>query len=642
MSARPTVPRTASADSGLSRVPYLPGLDGLRAIAVIGVMIYHAHHDWMPGGFLGVEVFFVISGYLITLLLMGERERNGHVDLRQFWARRFRRLLPALYVMMALVAVYIAAFYPVAREQTRGDFMAGIFYVSNWYEIFVGQGYGASEAFVPLRHLWSLAVEEQFYLVWPLVMVVILRRSRSRLPAVGLKLIGVSVFIAILVAWFYVPGVVATSCGSEFTRGTWTVFGRCIAVNDMLYLGSFSRAGGLMLGAGFAMLWRPVAIMRGPLRDRGRRLDVLAALGMAVLVYFMLTMYLQERGVYNPWLYRGGFFLTGVATLLLIAAATHQGAAAGKLLGHKALVWVGTRSYGLYLYHWPVFQMIRKQANIQLSIPQMILGMVITVPITEASYRFIETPIRKNGLRVTMAKLRGEARHVLAGVAVALLVGLAAFSLLSADPHCVGEVNCSLEAAAQGADTTPPTETAVTNPTTSLPGETAVTTTTVAKVPQKYVAIGESVMAGASSQLQAAGVLVQVKEGRGPEGVKNAVILLRDGGDIGAGTTIVIQVGTNAPLNQTELDAIMTDVPTDVAGVVFMTIHAAIDYVPANNELIRAMPSKYPNVSVIDWDAKSAEVQLCADGIHISCNGSAPAIFYTNLILEAFGLPLIA
>ncbi len=641
MSARSTVSRPATTEAGLSRVPYLPGLDGLRAIAVIGVIIYHAHHDWLPGGFLGVEVFFVISGYLITLLLMGECERTGHVDLRQFWARRFRRLLPALYVMMAFVAVYIAAFYPAAREETRGDFLAGILYVSNWYEIFVGQGYGASEAFVPLRHLWSLAVEEQFYLVWPLVMVAILRRSRSRLPEVGLKLIGVSAFIAIMVAVFYVPGVVATTCGTEFTRGTWTVFGRCIAVNDMLYLGSFSRAGGLMLGAGFAMLWRPVAIMRGPLRDKGRRLDVLAGLGLALLLYFMLTMYLQERGVYNPWLYRGGFFVTGVATLLLIAAATHRGAVTGKLLGHPALVWVGTRSYGLYLYHWPVFQMIRKQANIQMSIPQIILGLLITVPITEASYRFIETPIRKNGLRASLAGLRGQTRHLLAGVAAALVVGLAAFSLLRADPQCVGEVDCSLEAAAQGQDTTLPTESVPVDSATTVPGETIATTTTVPKVPQKHLAIGESVMAGAVSQLESAGVFVQVREGRGPEGVKNAVIQLRDAGDVGAGTTIVIQVGTNAPMSRSDLDAIMVEVPTDAAGVVFMTIHADIEYVPANNELIRALPDKYPNASVIDWDVKAAEVELCADGIHISCNGSGPATFYTNLILEAFGLPLI-
>jgi hypothetical protein len=167
------------------------------------------------------------------------------------------------------------------------------------------------------------------------------------------------------------------------------------------------------------------------------------------------------------------------------------------------------------------------------------------------------------------------------------------------------------------------------------------TTTTVAKVPEKYVAIGESVMVGAQPMLESAGVLVQAKEGRGPEGVKNAVILLRDSGDIGAGTTIVIQVGTNAPLTQSELDAIMTEVPPEAAGVAFMTLHADISYIPANNEPIRGMTTLYPNVTVIDWDARAAEVELCPDGIHISCNGSAPAKFYSNLILEAFGLPAI-
>ena len=266
---------------------------------------------------------------------------------------------------------------------------------------------------------------------------------------------------------------------------------------------------------------------------------------------------------------------------------------------------------------------------------------MITVPITEASYRFIETPIRKSGMRASLAGLRGQTRHLLAGVAAALVVGLAAFSLLRADPQCVGEVDCSLEAAAQGQDTTLPTESVPVDSVTTVPGETIATTTTVPKVPQKHLAIGESVMAGAVSQLESAGVFLQVREGRGPEGVKNAVIQLRDAGDVGAGTTIVIQVGTNAPMSGSDLDAIMVEVPTDAAGVVFMTIHADIEYVPANNELIRALPDKYPNVSVIDWDVKAAEVELCADGIHISCNGSGPATFYTNLILEAFGLPLI-
>jgi len=136
--------RAAAARPDTTRVPYLPGLDGLRALAVVAVMIYHANHEWLGGGFLGVEVFFVISGYLITLLLVGEHERTGRIRLSQFWLRRFRRLLPALFVMLSGLAVYMALFHRRPQGQTRGDFLGGIFYGSNWYQIVVGQGYTAA------------------------------------------------------------------------------------------------------------------------------------------------------------------------------------------------------------------------------------------------------------------------------------------------------------------------------------------------------------------------------------------------------------------------------------------------------------------------------------------------------------------
>ena len=159
-------PRTA-----ISRVPYLPGLDGMRALAVLAVMVYHANPAWLPGGFLGVEVFFVISGYLITLLIIGEHESHRHVSLRHFWLRRARRLLPALFTLLIGITIYTALFRREALGQLRGDVLAALAYISNWYQIWVGQGYTASGDFSPLRHLWSLAVEEQFYLLWPLVMV---------------------------------------------------------------------------------------------------------------------------------------------------------------------------------------------------------------------------------------------------------------------------------------------------------------------------------------------------------------------------------------------------------------------------------------------------------------------------------------
>ncbi|CAB4364600.1 unannotated protein [freshwater metagenome] len=620
----------------LSRVPYLPGLDGLRALAVVGVMIYHANHDWLPGGFLGVEVFFVISGYLITLLLIGEQERTGRVDLTQFWTRRFRRLLPALYVLLALVAVYIAAFYSIAREETRGDFMGGIFYVSNWYQIIVGQGYGSSEAFVPLRHLWSLAVEEQFYLLWPLVMVFLLRRSRGRLPSIGAKLLLVSVAIALVVAALFQSGPVALSCNAEFHAGCWSVGGKYINVNDMLYLGSFSRAGGLMLGAGFAMLWRPMAVIRGPLRQKGRFLDLLALGGLVLLVYLMGTMYLSKASgsIYNPWLFRGGFLITGVATLLLVAAATHQLAATGQLLGNPLFRWIGTRSYGLYLYHWPIYQIIRKQANVQMSVAQVIAAMLIALPLTEISYRFIETPIRTGQFRQMRRSLTRGGAQALASFSVVALLGTAVYSLVSADPHCVGSVRCSLVN-----ETTDPVTTDGASDTT-LPGDT--TTTTIKLPPKQYVAIGESVMEGAYVYMETGGISTFAKEGLGPEGVKNSVKNRRNEGVIGTGTVIVIQVGHNAQISQPQIDAIMAEVPADAGQVWFMTVHGDAAWVTGNNAVIRAIPLKYPSVKLIDWDKESAGTKLCSDGMHLTCGkGDATKIFYTNVILKALGLPTV-
>ncbi len=630
----------------LSRLPYLPGLDGLRAVAVVGVMIYHANHNWLKGGYLGVEVFFVISGYLITLLLIGEHERTGTVNLAQFWKRRFRRLLPALYVLLGLVAVYVTAFYISRREEIRGDFVAAITYVSNWYQVIVGQGYGAGEKFVPLRHLWSLAVEEQFYLMWPLIMVALLRRARGRLPAVGVRLMLASVTIAIVIAVVYVPGATAGTCDVEGFRNGWaTIAGKCINVNEALYLGTFSRAGGLLLGAGFAMLWRPLAVVRGPLRDKGGRLDVLAVIGLAALGLLMWTMWLFEGQVYNPALFRGGFLMTGVATLFIIAAATHNGALTGTLLGNRLFLWIGTRSYGLYLFHWPIYQIIRKQANIQLSVAQLVLALAITIPITEASYRFVESPIRGGALAGAFTRLRRDPHRLFAAIAVVGLVSAATFSLYKAEAQCVGDVQKSLCEASAGTEPTLPPEsttvsdsTVATDPTDST---TAPTVTGGLSDPYPYVAIGESVMAGADDELKAAGMWVDTKESRSPEGVRTIIIGLRRGGVIGEGTNVVIQVGTNNPMNADAIAAIMAEIPANASKVAFITLHAPPVWIPDNNALIRSLPSIYPNVVVVDWDAHAGEVELCPDGTHLTCGDRSAAKLYTNLILAAFGLPPI-
>ena len=242
-------------------------------------MIYHANSEWLPGGFLGVEVFFVISGYLITLLLIAEQERTGRIHLGHFWLRRARRLLPALFVMLFLLITYTTIFRSDALGKLRGDVLAGVFYVSNWYQIWVGAGYSSTGDFAPLRHLWSLAVEEQFYLVWPLVMVVLLRVGTRRVFDVAKWLVVAALVITIAMALLYRQGRVG-EC--SVTPGAyWTIADRCISKADALYLSTITRAGGLLFGSAFAMVWRPYAVMRGPLRDKGRLMDLLAIVGLA-------------------------------------------------------------------------------------------------------------------------------------------------------------------------------------------------------------------------------------------------------------------------------------------------------------------------------------------------------------------------
>ncbi len=645
----------------ISRVPYLPGLDGLRAIAVVGVMVYHANHLWLPGGFLGVEVFFVISGYLITLLLVGEQERTGTVSLRKFWMRRARRLLPALYTMMGALAVYMAFFERRPMGETRGDFVAGLLYVSNWFQIWVGQSYTAAESFSPLRHLWSLAVEEQFYLVWPVVMTVILRRNRDRLPRVALWLLGVSLFIAAVTAAMYVSGPVLAGEGCT-GHGYLSVFGQCINVNEALYLNTFSRAGGLMLGAAFALVWRPVAVMRGPMRRRGRRVDIAALGGLIGLALMMNRRFLfdSESSTYDEWLFRGGFLLAGLFTLACIAAAAHRRSWIGRLLGIRPLNWVGTRSYGLYLFHWPIYQIIRDSGE-QLDLGQFMIAMLITVPVTELSYRLIEIPVRSGRLG---AFLRGERRPrtaeardrrrraVIVGCTAAVLTGFATVSIATADVLCVGQTACDSEAGqaaiAAGVSSTvtvPSTTPVVTAPASTLEGATmpptTVAPTTVALTPVDLLpvySVGESVMLGAAPQLQAGGVMVNAAVSRQGANVADVIGLLRSAGQLGR--TVVIQTGTNGSVSDDTLDRIMSFLPPDQTPlVVFLTVRAPRGWIADNNTRIRQLPERYPNVKILDWETASQAIsgELAKDGYHLRT--ATAKQFYANLIFEAIGRP---
>jgi peptidoglycan/LPS O-acetylase OafA/YrhL len=358
------------------RLGYQPGLDGLRGLSVLAVIGYHAGFGWLRGGWIGVEVFFVVSGFLITSLLVEERESSGRIDLGQFWRRRARRLLPALGVMLAVVATATLLLGSAAeRASVRRDLPWALVYLSNWGQIAGDVPYYATEAPV-LRHLWSLAIEEQFYLVWPLAFVV-LSRTRMRPVAVAraLAVLACTAMIATFVLQVGGPG---------------PLFGDVDRTNFM-YLSTVTRASGLLLGAAAAFVWRPGRRPSGTGGDPGRPLDLAGAVAVAVLGCTAVAATLSAGYVYQ-WLLP----VVSVLALVVVLVSVHPSSRLVRgALSWRPLVGVGRRSYGLYLWHWPVFVLAGATHG---SVARFAFASAITVAVSEVSYRVVETPARRGAL----------------------------------------------------------------------------------------------------------------------------------------------------------------------------------------------------------------------------------------------------
>jgi len=358
---------------------YMPGLDGLRAVAVLAVIAYHLQLGWAQGGLLGVGVFFTLSGYLITDLLLGQRDVVGHLRLGDFWIRRARRLLPALFLMLAVVVAWVTLLHRSQLPALRGDVVAAALYVSNWWNIIREASYFARFGPPPpLEHLWTLAVEEQFYLVWPLLLWLGLRYARGRYRLAGLTL-AAAALSATAMALLYQPGV-------DPTR---------------VYEGTDTRAFGLLLGAALAMVW-PSRRLHADL-TLGRRL-LLDGVGVVGLVVIALLIWQTDQ--YSAFLYRGGILLLSVATVMVVAALAHPASLLGPALGWKPLRWIGVRSYGIYLWHWPIIVLTTPNVQMGVNLPVAILQVGATVAVAALSWRFVEEPIRRGALGRLWAKVR--------------------------------------------------------------------------------------------------------------------------------------------------------------------------------------------------------------------------------------------
>jgi len=370
---------------------YMPGLDGLRAIAVLAVIAYHLGFGWAPGGLLGVGVFFTLSGYLITDLLLAQVARRGGIKLGQFWLARARRLLPALFLMLIVVVAWVTLFGPRQPPEFRDAVAAAALYFSNWWLIFEQVSYFADFGPAsPLNHLWSLAVEEQFYIVWPLLLLLGMRfihemplpsGIRPRLAGVTA---GLALASAIAMAVLYEPSL-------DPSR---------------VYYGTDTRACELLVGAALAMVW-PSRRLKANVTPGARRL--MDGLGVAGLLAIGLMVW--RVGEFDSFLYRGGFLLLALATALVVAALAHPACRLGPILGWGALRWIGVRSYGIYLWHFPIIALTTPAGERGESLLRDGLQLAAIFAVAALSWRYVEEPVRHGALGRLWKRARAGELH---------------------------------------------------------------------------------------------------------------------------------------------------------------------------------------------------------------------------------------
>jgi peptidoglycan/LPS O-acetylase OafA/YrhL len=613
-------------ETGGVRFSYLPGLDGLRAFAVIAVLLYHAELHWIRGGFLGVEVFFVISGYLITSLLLTEWHEQGRINLLGFWMRRARRLLPAVYLLLVVTLAFAVMFLPDEVARLRDDALAAFGYVTNWYLILGEHSYFETVGRPSLlQHLWSLAVEEQFYLLWPLLLTVALwgaapmRRWRRRRLALFITLAGAA-GSAVLMAALYQPAV-------DPSR---------------VYYGTDTRAAGLLFGAALAFVWAPGQPRRWAGRTRPLLLDIAGLAALGALVWFYLRL-----DQYQPFLFQGGFVLVALATTIVILVAVHPHTYLGAhFLGWRPLRWIGLRSYSIYLWHWPVFMLTRPELDVPIDgLPLLALRLVATIVLADLSYRFVETPIRTGALGRAWRALR-EARGArrqrlgaywsgaaVTGATFCVVLGLAvAHAQPPAPPSYLSVEALHTEAPTTATDAedssiTPKSETPPAN--TDAPVDTSKDPITV---------VGDSVMRGAAVELERALDYPAFGTDVGLQPVGAVEILKKRRAAGRLGEVVVVHAGNNVPFTAEQFDEMM-GVLADVPKVLIVNLKVPRPWEQSNNEMLAEGVQRYSDKAVlVDWHAASAgrPELFVEDGIHLQPEGQR---IYADLIAAHLEAP---
>lgn len=580
-----------------SSTRYIPSLDGLRALAVLAVIAYHFGLVWAPGGLLGVTVFFVLSGYLITGLLLNEWRRTKRIDLKAFWMRRVRRLVPAIIVLLVCITALFSLFNHELLTKMRPDILPSLLFYSNWHFIFQDVSYfEALGAPSPLTHFWSLAIEEQFYIAWPLLLLFLFKRKTSKKTLIVI-ISAMIILSSVEMALLYDPMV-------DPSR---------------VYYGTDTRAFSLLIGALLAIIWseKRIEILKDrlPSSIRPFALDLLGAVALLGLVVMMGLV-----SGFSSFSYYGGILLASLLTAILVAALVHPKSYLAKAFSLPPFVWVGKRSYGIYLWHYPVILFMNPPGSLDSANPfYLLLQLVIIGTCAALSYHFIEDPIRKGAIGRFIEKVRtGKVQlsqyvtsHVIPiACSCVLVVGAGMGLALVPETYGIGHIE-ELKQATEEHD--PINDQAFTEPE-------AVDETPNASV----ILIGDSVSAGA----------ITVFEEVFPDGIIDSQVNrnIWEGTDVFlyyndlgvVGDTLVFALGSNNAVVDWQIDDLIAPIdPQKQIYLVNIRSHLQ-DAMTQTNATFADAEKRFENIHVIDWYAASAahEEYFDGDGTHLNAAGA--------------------
>ena len=561
-------------------IQYIPAIDGLRAVAVIAVMLYHLGVDWIPGGFLGVDLFFVISGYVITRLLLDSIQQRGGLDLRDFYMARIRRLVPPLVFMLLVTSIAIGLWAPDTTKKFLTDAPFSLFGGMNWWLVFNHQDYFENSGRPPLlQHTWSLAVEAQFYLLWPLILLLVLRFFGKKLISAAALVIAATSGIALMLVSFQLDAANSSKVSH-------------------VYFGTDTHSIGLFLGAALAVSWIPQNFHEKVSRRAQDFIDGVGVFGfLGILATFLL---IDET---KPTLYKLAFPLAGIFGTAILISIVHPASRFAPLLRNKVLLWIGERSYAIYLWHWVIFQISRPQVDLDGEDWALFaLRILIVLALSDISLRLVELPIRSGavaywfkGMKYRTPEVRKKQK--------ALIISSASFVLLLSATISLSAIveidNKNRELLQTLEDAAKPLAPQVN-----------------ASDPGLWVT-GDSVILGIRHEIEVNHPIALINARVGRQAPELLDVMSHDSESV-ANSPLIFNLGNNNALTREQVVSIF-EVAKAAPKAIVVNTAVPRPWKDANNALIREVALGYPNISVIAWDQISqGHLEYFApDGVHL-------------------------